>query len=264
MLVSLRRDFIFLFCMIIYFYTYGNFLFAQLPVSLVKKVEVADDQFVLITSLYNETQSQRVQEYLTCMEKNLSNQHIAHIHVIYQYVPGEKSEILDYLVSKNISLDFVSVRPTYGYIFDLINKLYAGKKVIVSNADIYFNETLALLDNYDLTNTFLALSRWQVNADGSLTPYFTTPIMYSQDTWIFKAPIQKFANDAIELGTCGCDSRIAYQAFLSGMKVLNPCGSIQCCHVHSSGIRNRKPCKPMDPNKDAFMGLKWGYLDKIQ
>lgn len=258
----LREESLFLFICFISFVLLADQteIVMQPNLPVLKHFEVETNKFILVTSLYNETQSQRVQEYLTCMEKNLSNQHIAHIHVIYQNVPGEKSEILDYLVSKNISVDFVSVRPTYGSMFDLINKLYAGKKVIVSNADIYFNETLALLDNYDLTNTFLALSRWQVNADGSLTPYFTTPIMYSQDTWIFKAPIQKFANDAIELGTCGCDSRIAYQAFLSGMKVLNPCGSIQCCHVHSSGIRNRKPCKPMDPNKDAFMGLKWGYL----
>lgn len=243
------------------FYTYGNSLLHEPPTSLIKKAEVAHYQFILVTSLYNETHPKRIQEYVTCMEKNLSNQRIAHIHVIYHYVPGEKSAILDYLLSKNISIDFVSVRPTYGSMFDLINTYYAGKKIILSNADIYCNETLALLDNYDLTNTFLALSRWQVKPDGSLTPYFTTPIMYSQDTWIFKAPIKKFTNDAIEIGTCGCDSKIAYQAFLSGMKVVNPCGSIQCCHLHLSKVRNYRKCKPMDPKKDAFMGLKWGYLD---
>lgn len=233
---------------------------AKVVQSVRKPFECGEQQFIVVTSLYNESKPQRVQEYLTCLEKNLNHPRIAHIHVVYEYVPDERSVLLDYLFSKNISVELVSSRPSYGFVFDLVNRLYSGKKIILSNADIYFNETLNLLDDYDLTNKFLALTRWNVNADGSLTPYFTTKTMYSQDTWIFKAPLKRLDDESMLLGTCGCDNRLAYQAFVAGLKVLNPCGSIQCCHLHVSKIRNYPKCKPMDPAKDKFKGIDWGFI----
>jgi hypothetical protein len=234
--------------------------FIQPNSSLIKPFEPSSKKFILVTSLYNEPKPERAREYLTCLEKNLNHSRIAHIHVVYEFVPGDNSELLNYLLSKNISIEFVSSRPSYGFMFDLVNRQYPGQKIIVSNADIYFNETLTLLDDYDLTNKFLALTRWNVRADGSMTPYFTVKKMYSQDTWIFRAPLKKFNDDSMVLGTCGCDNRLAFQADAAGLEVLNPCGSIQCCHLHLSNVRNYKKCKPMDPAKDLFKGLDWGFI----
>jgi len=61
----------------------------------------------------------------------------------------------------------------------------------------------------------------------------------SQDVWIFNTPLRSFDKANFEIGTVCCDPLIAGQAWLSGLEVINPCFSIQCCHCHLSGVRKR-------------------------
>jgi hypothetical protein len=150
--------------------------------------------------------------------------------------------ILDYLKSKKIKLSYISGRTTYGDFFKIANKEYPNCKIIVSNADIFFNETLSLLETCDLSDKFLALTRWNVQADGTLTEYVRAG--NSQDVWIFQTPLPKFENDAIKIGLLGCEYPIAYQAKKAGLKLFNPSFSIICCHLHLSKIRNYSGTHP--------------------
>ena len=54
---------------------------------------------------------------------------------------------------------------------------------IVANADIFFDETLALLEEEPLAGRMLCLSRWDQAADGTFR-HFVWPD--SQDAWIFE------------------------------------------------------------------------------
>ncbi len=217
--------------------------------------------FTLVTVLYNETNPERIQEYITCLERNKEHDRIEYIHVIYDTSKDtDTNTILDYLKrdylkhdttkQADITISYVQGRVTYDYCFSLINNLYPNRRIILSNADIYFNKTLELLDSYDLSDTFFALTRWnalssekeapleifkQYKKDGTFWPEAS---ITSQDVWIFNSPIRQFEDDTILMGTMQCDSRIAYQARKSGLQVLNPCLSIQCCHLHLSEIRN--------------------------
>lgn len=204
-------------------------------------------KFVLITSLYNETNNVRIQEYITCIEKNLEHPMIGLIHVLYDTShDNADNRILNFLKTKNIEIHYLSGRPTFGNCFDLANSLQGRQKIIISNADIYFNESLDNLDSYDLQDKFLALTRWNIESDGQLNLFWLHDQNghfrqqwqeHSQDAWIFATPLRKF-NDDIDVGTDHCDSRLAYEAYASGLKVLNPCLTIQCCHLHLSGIRH--------------------------
>lgn len=205
--------------------------------------DASSDKFVMITSLYNEKEEARIAEYVECMEKNLAHPGIGSIYVLYDTSKDdhEKSILLDYLRAQPITIHYISGRPTYHQCFELANVLHPDQRIIISNADIYYNETLDLLDTYDLTDRFLALTRWNVQADGSLKIYMwpnNVQAIGSQDAWIFKTPIKAFEDKTIPIGVPHCDARIAYQARHSGLKVLNPCLSLQCCHVHLSGIRH--------------------------
>lgn len=202
-------------------------------------------QFTLITSLYNESEQERVDEYLICLEKNLAHPLIDRLEVFYDVSKDDpvasNNQILQYLQSKQVVIHYINRRPTYQDCFDLANTQYVGKKIIIANADIYFNETLDLLISYDFSNTFLALTRWNILPDGSLEIYMwphNKQAIGSQDAWFFTAPIIPFDDAAISIGVPHCDGRIAYEAKRAGMRVLNPCLTIQCCHVHASGIRN--------------------------
>jgi hypothetical protein len=198
------------------------------------------EKFKLITILYNETNEERIAEYLTCLEKNLAHDSIGQMHVIYDTSKDDKKNIiLNYLKSKNIPITFINGRATYSFCFDLANELYPNSKIILSNADIYFNETLGLLDNYDLINKFLLLTRWDIHKDGTLSLHAFSPNKksYSQDSWFFSTPFS-FQGGNIYLGIPGCDGTIASHAKKNGLALLNPCFSIQGCHLHLSELRN--------------------------
>jgi hypothetical protein len=207
--------------------------------------------FILITTLYNEKSDTRLAEYIECLERNLAHPLIERIHVLYDTAKDDQEcKMLRYLQSKPITLSYITGRPTYGMCFNLANTKYPDKKIIVSNADIYFNQTLNSLVNYDLTNTFIGLTRWNVRKDGKLYKFkqynkdgrfLPVTSAMSQDVWIFKAPLAPFENDAIELGTMTCDTLIAFQAYKAQLKVLNPCHSVQAIHLHMSNIRNYNP-----------------------
>lgn len=199
------------------------------------------EEFKLITVLYNETKKERISEYLTCLEKNLAHNRIDKIHIVYDTSKDHgASVILDYVKSKELPITYINGRATYAFCFDLVNELYPNSRVILSNADIYFNETLELLDNYDLTNKFLVLTRWNIQKDTTMSLLRGNngeEVSNSHDSWIFSTPIH-FQNGNILIGTLGCDRTIAFQAKKSGLTVINPCLSIQGCHLHLSGIRN--------------------------
>lgn len=140
-----------------------------------------------------------------------------------------------------MKITYINDRPTFGFCFELANSLYPNSNIIISNADIYFNDTLKLLTGYSLENKFLALTRWNLTKDGNLVPYIWPDGRkgeYSQDSWIFETPLKSFFDDNIQLGIPHCDGRIAFEAQRAGLHVLNPCISLQCCHVHLTGKHN--------------------------
>lgn len=208
-------------------------------------------KFVLLTVLYNETNSQRLQEYKTCIEHNLQHLDIGTIHVLYDRAKDSGDvELLTYLKTQPVTITYIDDRPTFGYCFDVANRLYPDCRVILCNGDIYFNHTMQLLENYDLTNKFIVLTRWDVQTDGTLKIFaqydkkgnFDAKMSaLSQDAWIFKTPMRTFPNAHIRMGTWACDGYIAYQAYMAGLHVTNPCLSIQCCHLHQSGVRHWTP-----------------------
>lgn len=214
-------------------------------ISFYLQADIKAQKFVYVTVLYHEEDEARIGEYITCLDKVLQHNSIDTFHVIYDASPkriGKGSALLDYLKSKKFKITTINSRPSFGYCFNLINKLYPGRKIILSNADIYFNETLKKLEQFDLKKQFLALTRWQVLKDFSIVPYFfpehPTITLYSQDTWIFKAPICKFEKDDYLIGMPACDSNVAHYAKRAGLKVSNPCLTIQCCHLHLTSIRH--------------------------
>ncbi len=226
-----------------------------------KKTANSANRFNLITFLYNETDEDRIAEYITCLKKNLQHALIDKIHVIYDTSKDDgENRILTYMRSQDIDIEYINGRPTYEYCFKVANCLYPNSLVILSNADIYFNDSLNLFELYDFSNKFLALTRWNVLSDNTIAIY-TWPggkkAEYSQDAWIFKTPLRKIENGGIFLGEPGCDGKIAKQVFLSGLKVLNPCLSIQCCHFHLSAIRHyEKGCYLMS----ELMPVPWNFL----
>lgn len=203
----------------------------------------ADKPFVLLTMLFNETDQKRMEEYKTCIRNHRSHDLIDEIHVLYDTSKDDEiNELLNFLYEQNVTVTFIVGRATYGDFFELANTKYPDRRIILTNADIYFNETLYSLEGFDLTNTLLTITRWNLIADGSkevTLNYFTQkPDPGSHDTWIFKAPLNVEGSKGICLGIMGCDGSIAYLAQQAGVRVLNPCYSVECLHLHFSPVRH--------------------------
>lgn len=219
--------------------------------------------FVLMTTLYNELNIDRQNEFLTCFYKNSSLPSIEKIVILYEGSDTDSIlKLLSYINQKNLkaSIVYINKRPCFNDFFEIANSEYPGRKIIICNADIYFDESLDQIENSHLDNTLLCLSRWTKTQDGKLY----IPLVYnhdyslsrkliwskklssgyflaSHDSWIFLAPIRKFHSEIL-IGVMGCET-IGYHAYQAGMHVCNPALSVLSYHQHESEIRTYDPTK---------------------
>lgn len=203
--------------------------------------------FIFFTTLYNEKDIDRICEFIICLESNLKHSMLKKIHILYDYSKDDNNcLLLNYLKNKKITIDYINKRPTYEDFFNISNSLYEKSKIIIANADIFFDESLNLLQNYDLKNTFIGLTRWDLKKNGTTTLFMN----YSQDSWIFQAPIKKIKSD-FPLGILGCENALMDYIISNKFIAINPCYSIKSYHLHLSAIRNY--------SKDYHIKTRPGY-----
>lgn len=241
---------------------YSKYILLALAVSI--PYLNAQDAFILITVLYNEKHPQRMQEYKECLEKNLKHPAIESIHIIYDTTKDDKSRPLyDYLQQQHIAITtYGDGRPTFKYCFELANTCYPQKKIILMNADIFFDDTLNQLLAIDLTSRLFALTRWDLKKGKEPC------LMYikgeqndmSQDVWIFQTPMRDIDCRDLRMGTAHCEGQLARAAHNAGLSLYNPCLSIKCFHLHLSGVRHYWRNSPAPANR---LALPWCRIEDI-
>ena len=189
---------------------------------------------ILITGLYHDPDAGRRAELRECLRRNAENELIQEIHLFNEdpILPGDLKSDPIFSLAK-IRIVPHGRRLTFRDLFDYSNQKLTGNNIITANADIFFDESLARLRDYDLEGKLLCLSRWDVEPDGS-EHLFEHPS--SQDAWIFKAPIPPFHCD-FHLGMLGCDNRLAWEAQQAGLRLSNPSRSLRANHLHLSQVR---------------------------
>jgi hypothetical protein len=202
----------------------------------------------LMVQYFTVSNQDRQKEIDDCLKKNCENSFIKKIFLLTE----EKfdAEILNHPKIEQI---VIGKRLKFSDAFEFANKKLPGEVFILSNADIYFDESLAKAGEYDFENLFLALSRHNHFKDGREqiiigNPKYDTRVVQkdyneeggriewaSQDAWIFKTPISQDVIDkaGFELGRLNCDGRILWLMKAFGYKVLNPCINIAIRHLHN-------------------------------
>lgn len=215
------------------------------------------DRFILLTSLYHEKKEERIKEYKKCLLKNLEHPLIEKLIVFFDTKnPDPYNKLLSFIKSLPIAIEYIQGRPSFKSLFDYAAHNYDGRKIIVCNADIFFNDTLEGIQDINFENLFIALTRWD-EVYPSDVQFFN--IDRSQDAWIFRAPFKATRFPLLELGTWQCDSMIARCAFENGYNVINPSFEVQACHVHNSNLRNYTiPAKwPMSDTHNFSIPFGW-------
>lgn len=185
----------------------------------------------MITGFYTDTNNARTSELRECLAKNLDNPIISEMHIFLEDCTAEnaiKNSTL--LLSNKITMIEIGRRILFKDIFSYANNFLKGKIVILSNADVYFDNTLNMLSQYNFNNLLICLTRTELSGRIETSGY-------SQDAWIFVPPIKEFKCDW-QMGKLACDSHLSYRANEAGIKLINPCKSIKVWHRHGSMIRH--------------------------
>jgi hypothetical protein len=177
--------------------------------------------------------SNRQQEIDLCLEKNITNNGIDRIYLV---VDDNSHCPFDDLKLQVINIDS---RMTYKMWYELTKRHCKSGISLLCNSDIYFDETIDILNKViDDNNKFLALSRWEL-IDG-FTSKHPNP-HWSQDTWAMRVE-DNLSKEFIHLldfpmGVPRCDNKIAYLFATRGWRIYNPIESLRSIHVHESQMR---------------------------
>lgn len=191
---------------------------------------------ILITPYYLDSSPDRQAELDFCIQMNIQNPLIAKVVLFLDN--SLNAHQIEELNHSKIEINCCSRRCTYQDCLDYANKYFQGEIILIANTDIFFDNTLKLLEDHDLSNQFITLSRWDVVEVTESMIYSQLRVSIdSQDAWIFRAPLKPFSA-YIPLGKPGCDNRIAFEAHTVGLQVINPALSIRSHHLHLTGVRN--------------------------
>lgn len=186
---------------------------------------------------YTPSSSERHAEINLCLKKNQENRIVSSVYLLID----DGSEPPSF-VNDKIKVIQIASRPTYKDWLLHSEQRSQGAISLLSNSDIYFDETLERL-SAPLTSgglySFVALSRYEIkNGSRKLHP---NP-KWSQDAWAL------FVNGNINsklinasdfsLGVPRCDNKIAAVFYEHGYQVYNPCKFIFSYHVHETNIRS--------------------------
>ena len=187
----------------------------------------------LFINYYNDASDERQCEINQCVSNNIASS----IDKITLVTNDPDTDFYDFTKSPKVEIVLCGVRPTYAFLFNLINsKIEDHDLVIIANADIYFDdENLLLLKNCMSAGTCLALSRWEIDGNGQSCLFDRED---SQDSWIFKGTIKAISQCDFTMGRPGCDNAIAQRIEAAGYTIYNPSRSLKSFHLHQTNIRN--------------------------
>lgn len=162
------------------------------------------------------------------------------------WIPEDESRLaeLEFCKKKNqevfdeqVYLDGSSGSLTFKQLF---SEARDGELVVVANTDVWFDESIAILERLVQGNAFAALTKWDVDSSPNMTGWtLSVPqnnvLFFSgtQDAWAFIGSKKMRAAPEIPLGVTACDQSIAAWAVIQKMFVINPALSVKFWHEHS-------------------------------
>ena len=213
------------------------------------------NKVVLINQWYNTKNKQRQKENIVCLINNILNPLIENVILLNEefYDFNKFVELKDIPTKFKIKIrqKIINKRLTFYDAFDYANNYLKDNIVIISNLDIFFNNSLDLIKKIDFKNLFLSLSRYDLESDYNFNGSnnickfvhngpLGNPCIDSNDSWIFKSPIKiDELSKEIYLGSNGCDSIINYIMYNNNYKVINAVDSINIIHYHLEVERDK-------------------------
>lgn len=189
--------------------------------------------YTLFTTMREYDQHDRMAEIAYALEINCNNKFIEEVVLLFQGFREELKEKFPIFKHEKVIIYPIESRCSYNQVFKLCNEKYVGRRCIVTNSDIYFDNNIEYLYYLNYNKLFITLTRYD-KWPGD-TEYRIRNTSGSYDTYIFMPPII-LPNLDISFGINGCDSWLARKMFENGYKILNPCLNIPSYHHHNIGV----------------------------
>lgn len=159
---------------------------------------------VLMTQYFHSSDEKERNSFVEVLTRNLNEDSVAEIALINE----QEFDFSTLPNAEKIKQFVIGRRLTFADAFRVANQYYSGRVVVLSNSDIFFDSTLALLRSASLVNSVLAISRWNFLNEGTINLNLR---LDSQDAWAFRAPIAEgVINESVfNLGAPRCDNRLA-------------------------------------------------------
>lgn len=212
---------------------------------------IAKHKIVLFLQWYldDETEVNR----LKCLQKNIDNDHINHIHIFSDTY--DLTKILPIINNKyNISISFIDDRLSYKTWISYANAHYWNDIKVLINSDIYLDSTIQILkQKYYDRRTIYAITRKDLSEETGIiqesrdfydpSSPLTNP-MYSHDCWIYKDSIglseSSLSKLDLKLGYNNCDR--LFKKFIKEEKInfFNLYPDVNAIHIDYRSTKNHK------------------------
>lgn len=220
------------------------------------------NQLWVITQFFKHDNSKRYREVRECLIKNCLCPHIDKIVLIN--AKDYSSEYSKFNGSNKIQQIVSGKRLTYSDFLQYVrDEVPENIFVVLSNADIYFGDSMLDLWKINMMDRMLALLRWDDDGSGTGKSHIFGPRADSQDTWIFlsnsiKQRTWDYSKFNFQLGQAGCDNAFAGQILRQRFLMSNPAMTFKTFHLHNSNIRNYN--KTDSIKSDIYINLAPSYI----
>ena len=197
---------------------------------------------ILITTYYKSRNINRQSEIDICLKKNFENKYIKKIYLLNNEIFDLNHININYKnkIEQIVICSDINYKLNYKDAIEFINNNLIHDICILANSDIYFNDSLSKITNKNINNYFFALLRYDEDENGKIDIFrrYNEPRDDSQDSWIFRAPLNINTNNLkFSFGTLGCDSIFASLVYDTKINISNPSYDIVSIHLHNSNHR---------------------------
>ena len=215
---------------------------------------INDESYILLTQLYFDKNKEKRDEVIYCIDKNIKHNLIKKIVIFFEIisenknvenVENDKKEIYDmYPLLKNSKIELKILYKTkiknvsMNEILEYSNN-FIGQKCILSNNDIYFDDSLNKIKKTSLikNNEVICLTRTNVFDIITGTGKIWEKHNASQDSWIYVSPI-KIPTEKIYLGWIRSDNLLCGLLHELGYNLSNPTDYINAFHYQNKSNTN--------------------------
>ena len=197
--------------------------------------ELNSDPFYLVTQFFIHKKTSRNNEMKYCLKKNTNV-----FDKIFLLNEREYSNEEMGVDSEKITQVVTGERMSYKHAIEQIKNSGLKGYFVVSNSDIFFDETLENLRRSSISKrkTVKCLLRYEFMREDKI---FLKKMTCSQDSWIFHSnflPEGDLKKTDILLGKPGCDNAIAYIFSKMGFVIQNDPSMIKSYHYHIGSQRD--------------------------